>query len=202
MPKLELICILALIVSVLGCSRSKPPRYYTLASSPPSTAVGAAPAKALSIGIASVRLPAYLDNPQMIVRLDEHEIRMDDQHRWGEDVKRGFERVLAEELSARMPTVDVHIQPWPASLAPTCELDISVSSFEVDSGSNARLRAEWELQDTRARRVLREEPVSITEPVQAPDWGSRSEALSRAIAGLARDISEGLGHSQDGCTSR
>ena len=55
--------------------------------------------RASTIGVFPVAMPDYLDRPQVVTRVSENEIKLDEFNRWAEPLKENFYTVLVENLS-------------------------------------------------------------------------------------------------------
>src|ERR671936_2230343 len=110
---------LAASLGLAGCAVSDPTQYYALGrTAPSSTAAGStefsaspstlrspvAGTDAVTIGVGPVIVPGYLDRSQIVTRTATDQVELSTFHRWAEPLPEGIARILAEEISARVPT--------------------------------------------------------------------------------------------------
>ena len=55
------------------------------------------------IGVGPVKIPEYLDRPQMVTRDKEGMLKFDEFDRWGESLDLGMARLIREDLTAMLP---------------------------------------------------------------------------------------------------
>ena len=65
----------------------------------------------ITIGLAPIGLPRYLDRPQIMTRLGEHELGLSEVDLWADPLKDMIPRVLARNLAALL-CADVQAYPW------------------------------------------------------------------------------------------
>lgn len=187
--------ILALVIALsFGCGSSgNPTRYYVL--NPVlsgETLVGETPpTPALSVEIASLRLPQYLERPHVVTRHSGSRLDVAEFHQWGGSLRKDLTRVMAKNLSRLLATPLVFISPHAAHPPPDFRLEVEVIKFERDPDGKVRLSARWSLTGGRDRALLTAQIAELESPAVAPSpdleptvtamgliWGE----LSRTIA--------------------
>lgn len=175
-----------IVVLVTGCSRSIAPRYYTLSPVALDSKVSSDRAgTAYSLG--SITLPAYLTTPQMISRLGENEIALDEYNRWGEDLKEGFERTLSTNLATILGPVFASGLDS-SSAAAKYEINVDIVRFEVDPTERAVMDVRWLINRRDSGSVVTTRSAVLIAPAERPDWPSRTKALSKVVGDLASEI--------------
>lgn len=175
-----------------GCTwttSSPPAHYYLLPAQPPPSAKF--PEIHWNIGVEPIKLPRYLDRPQIVTVKDRGQVRLAEFHRWAEPVRDGFTRVLMAGLNARIPNGQV--LSLPARHIPIdWAVAIQVTQFHVHDG-HCLLQAAWRLrQGQKAYKIHREQ---IQVPVSnAHNYPVVVTAMSRAIDQLADKIARHLEH--------
>jgi hypothetical protein len=111
-------------VFLAGCASTAPSKFYTLtpmkAADGPASSVTFEGGSLLAVG--PVRLPDYLDRPQIMTRSEGNEIRMHETDRWAGSLEGDVSRVLIENLSVLLAGKKVTVvhghrrcSPWPRS---------------------------------------------------------------------------------------
>lgn len=193
---LSLVC-LAIAGLLSGGCLPKPntlaTRSYVLSplSSPPAATATAAAGPAIGVGV--VRMPAYLLKPSIAVRSDTNEIRYLESSLWAERLDTAFQRTLAADLAAQVPTERIRMGSWSGD-----EVDravyVSVDRLDVDAEGTGTLQAWWRLTTGNGDHVLRYGNPRLTEPGPPPAQHPEAIAvtLSRLTGRLAESIAEAI----------
>src|SRR5262249_37449807 len=111
--------------------------------------------------------------------------------RWAEPLKRGFPRILQQDLERRLGPDSVVAFPWPVNRAPARTVTIEVQHFERRSDGKVELSVRWTLRG-REGRVLAAKDESILEPLVEPSAEGGVGALSRTLFLLGSRITAAL----------
>lgn len=175
-----------------GCQSTRSARYYVLVSVAPAQAPAGDPAKGPVVIVDPVVLPGYLERPQLVSGGSPGELRLAHDERWSEDLSENATRVLADDLSARLPSERVGVlRPGSRSRGGT-RLRVEISRFEREADGSVGLVARWSL-----RRQGQPEPYLMrrsTIRVEPAGSGTADtvRAMSRALASLADEVSQAL----------
>src|SRR5262245_63349391 len=102
--------VLATAALAAGClGGSAPTRFYVLAPVDGAAVAGERP---LAIGIGPVSVAGYLDRPQIVTRPAADKIDLGEFDQWGEPLRDGITRVLAEDLARQLPGAKISTFPW------------------------------------------------------------------------------------------
>ena len=188
--------LLAFLVCALlpaGCARTVPVSYYQLSALEAARTVpgGAAPGSQV-LGIGPVRLPEYLDRPQLVTRLSPNRLHLADSHRWAEPLKTNISRVMGENLAALLGTDRILLHPWPASRATDYQLLVEVLHYENESDGAARLVALWSVRGKDGGIVLPERRSSLLVAAASRDREGQVAALNEALGSFCREIAQAL----------
>ena len=185
--------VLGCALLLAGCARTTPVSYYQLSSLEVArTAPGNGEAGKMVLGIGPVRLPEYLDRPQLVTRLTPNRLQLADSHRWVEPLGENISRVVGENLSARLGTDRILRHPWPASRTVDYQLLIEVLHFENGSDGAARLVALWSIKGKDGAIVLPERRSSHSAPATSRDQEGQVGALNEALGSFCREIAQAL----------
>jgi uncharacterized protein len=193
-----LVPLLAAACSPLG-PRPDPTVFLVLsardaASDPPATAsvvpaatTAAGPLATVNIGVGPITLPAYLQRPQLVARVDETQVRVHEYARWSAPLATLFSEAVAEHLMIMLRPRNVWVYPWPTADRPTLSVRIAVQQFETVLPDSAVLRARWEVVDRMGNpvapaRTSEHRTGAPTDPNEAP------AALSQLVGRLANEI--------------
>lgn len=186
----------ATLALVAGCMTLGPPpeqtRYYILeaeASSPDPIRL-AVPV----LGVGPVRLPAYLDRPEIVTRAGPARLEVASVDRWAAPLDVLLTSALAEDLRAAVPAREVFGWPWPVGASPEWSVSVDVLRFDGEPDGTAILEARWIVR--RGGTLANQGVTTARERAAAPEVAATVAALSRAIGALARDIAAAVGASR------
>lgn len=186
------------LVFLAGCASTTPSRFYTLtpvkAADTPASGVPFEGGSLLAVG--PVRLPDYLDRPQIMTRSEGNEIRMHETERWAGSLEGDVARVLIENLSVLLSGKNVAVVQWTSamqSMAPfRNRLGVDVLRFEGSVGGEVVLKARYSLFGPDGRKVISAGESIVREPVGGTDYGALTAAMSRALAAFSREVAAAI----------
>ncbi len=188
--------ILGIFVVVFsGCASNPPTRFFVLSSSPNLGKVGNPEGeRCFAIGIGPVKLPEYLNQPEIVTRMTQNELRLDEFAKWAEPLEDNISQVLAENLSSLLCTRSIAISPWKGGTPIDYRIDVHVNQMDGILGGSALLDITWSIADGTDRRKL---PLitkrsTYREPTGGPDYEALVSAQSRNLESLSRNISEAI----------
>jgi len=119
---------------LVGCVRLLEPRpsninYYLLDSDLRADTV-ATDTSGLTVGLRRPQLASYLDATRIVTRHGQNTIRFSDFHRWGEDLDRALNRVVALNLERQPGIQSVETVPWPSGFRSDYVVQLRVLRFE------------------------------------------------------------------------
>jgi uncharacterized lipoprotein YmbA len=185
-------------VFLAGCASTAPSKFYTLtpmkAADGPASSVMFEGGSLLAVG--PVRLPDYLDRPQIMTRSEGNEIRMHETDRWAGSLEGDVSRVLIENLSVLLAGKKVTVVQWTSamqSMAPfRNRLGVDVLRFEGSVGGGVVLKARYALFGPDGRKVISAGESIVREPVGGTDYGALTAAMSRALAAFSREVAAAI----------
>src|SRR5262249_6950587 len=133
--------VLLVVALTTGCriipeARPDRTRFYTLGLPAPS---GSGSGRQLALGLGPITFPAYLEQPQLVTRVDEERVVFAPTDRWAGSLRGQFERALMLRLMSALGTDDVTVFPWWPGRRIDVTVQLSVLAFEADSSGTARL---------------------------------------------------------------
>ncbi|MCX5864129.1 MAG: PqiC family protein [Deltaproteobacteria bacterium] len=185
--------LLGCALLLAGCARTAPVSYYQLSAMEAArTAPAGAGAGKMVIGIGPVRLPEYLDRPQIVARQSATRLQLADSHRWAEPLGENILRVLGENLSALLGTERILLYPWSSPRATDYQLLVEILHFENESDGAARLVALWSVKGEDGAIVLPERRSSLRISATSQNQEGLVVALNEALGGFCREIAQEL----------
>ena len=178
----------ALILAFSGCTRSGgSDQFYMLTPIDEAPKVSAnTSGKDLLIGLTPVRIPAYLDRPQIVTGLAGHGYQVSEDNRWAERLDENVARVTLQNLSLLIPTEKVVMAPWGRDTKPDLVLGINIQEMHVDASGQARLDATWTLKSSQEGLVPHR--FTCRQPASISDYALIVGALNVCLERIDRDI--------------
>jgi len=153
-PVIERLFILAASMSLAGCAVSDATHYYTLGQATVKNAESRSNASrsvgetgGARIGVGPVSIPDYLERSQIVTGVDIDRVEFLMSHRWAEPLENAITRILAEEISARVPTDRIVTYPWRDMVARAmrCQVVVAVVRFDGHPGGDVTLGTRWQI---------------------------------------------------------
>lgn len=142
------------------------------------------------LAVGPVDLPDYLRRPQIVSREGENRIKVAEFDRWAAPLNEQVERVLAENLGARMPGMVV-VNYREQRFKPRYRLSMSVERFERQDGKRVQLAGRWTLANAETGAVLQTHRDSFDVPLVGDEsYEATVAAQSKALAELADAMSD------------
>ncbi len=187
--------LLALMLS--GCASSPQSKFYRLSGGEGKTAdsrdVSRQDSEVVSIG--PLRIPDYLDRPQIVTRSGDNELRLAEFDRWAGSIENDILRTLVEDISAELPPDRFFVIRWTplleSQLSSSYRVQMFVNRFECSSDNAVTLSAQWVITGKDNNLLLRKETV-VVERVNGTGYGAIVNAMSRAIGRLSKEIADGI----------
>jgi uncharacterized lipoprotein YmbA len=184
-----------LLLAGAGClRRAEQANFYLLEPLSATTEAGRSgvaenPARPV-IGVGPVKLPGYLNRPQIALAEGQGQIRLDEFQRWSEPLEDNFSRVLAENLRRLLPECEVVIFPWRRPLSVAMQVEVTVDAFHVTREGQSLLDAQWLM--TRENKTVLLKHSSLRLPADASSYAGIVAAHSRALEAFSREIAASL----------
>ncbi|MDX9745389.1 MAG: PqiC family protein [Syntrophales bacterium] len=185
-PVLTWLC--CLLFCLCGCYASQPPRFYTLtATAKPTVLTFRTP-----ISVGPVIVPALVDRPQMVIRLDQNQVRIDEYNRWAVSLQHEIARVVAENLAVKLGSPGVTVFPQSAPDAAAVRVKIDIKCLEAaNTDRTVTLDAHWSLRIPGEERVVSGRTFQ-QKTWTTSDYDGQLTAYNRILERLSEDIAASL----------
>jgi uncharacterized protein len=172
-----------------GCSmRSHPSDFYLLSSRPlPQLA-----AQDGLVGVFPVRVPDYLDRPQIVTRTGENTLQLNEFHRWSEPLRANITSIVIQNLSHLLQTDGIINTGQNFGLPLRVNVGVEVLRFDGELGGKVILSGRWSILSDDGKQAVVRRGFSFQEQTQSGTYEDYVAAMSRAIAELSRAIAEEL----------
>jgi hypothetical protein len=174
--------VLSATLAIAACS-SPDPKLYTVASLP-GTAVSGAP-KVVSLH--TVGIARYLQRNQIVQTSEDYRVVLRGTDWWAEPLDAMLTRVLAQDLTERLPQTTVYTSAGAVTGSPEATVEVELSRLDLDRSGNLLLIGQASVSfksqaapDTRSLR--------LSQPPPSPGVEGQIAATSTAMAQVADEI--------------
>jgi uncharacterized lipoprotein YmbA len=188
--------ILTVLLLLTGCSSKS--NFYQLHTAQTSPVNKVTHLKRTVIGVAEVDIPEYLDKPEVVTRLSQGRLQVNETERWVGAFDKNIQSVLTKNLSRLLPQYSFLSYPWEEPVKEKYRIYLSIDRFDGDTTTGmVILEGRWSLvnmddnsvvtgQSIRyhERAAVDKNTVSIDDMVAAQS--RMLGKLSRLIAGKVR----------------
>jgi uncharacterized lipoprotein YmbA len=106
------------------------------------------------IRFAQIELPAYIDRPHIVTRINDHEIKVAQMHRWGMPLNTTMLEIVGAALARSLPDAYIDVQPVRHREAEGYTVEINVVRLDGPLGGKVELIAQWKLIKIGASREV------------------------------------------------
>ncbi len=184
-----LLVALMLVLFLSACMRSnKSVQFYRLNASAAMVDIIQEPelTNQALIGLGTIRIPDYLNRPQMVIAISDNQYQLSEEHRWAERLDENISLVLTKLLSSQLGSNRILRYPWSLRQAVDYQVSIDIIEFHIDALGQSRLIAQWLIkrkdQSIFSRRFNYQVYASTT------DYEIMVSAQSACLTKLGQDI--------------
>lgn len=187
--------LLALLgtAALVACS-SPDPNLYTLV--PEHGTVLADPLPPITLG--PVTVARYLDRPQIVRHRTLYELDYSDTERWGESLDDMVPRILAENLTQRLPDMRIALQSSDMMNDAARSLPVSIERFDADPSGTVILEARWAVRNHGGGSGGALEEARIEKHAASSETPDLVAAMSDCLGELSDRLAAALAQRQVG----
>lgn len=190
-----LICIvfLSFLCGCVSVSNSPNPRYFTLhALDKESIKREFNIPHDTIIGIGPVRIPEYLNRPQIVVKSKDETVHFDEFNRWAESLDFSFARLINENLTSMFKGASFVMFPWDLAISVKYQVVVDILRLEDNSNKELHLVAQWSVIDLAKKKAIITRRSELQQNIYPQNYYGLTQALSEAVFSLSADIAEQL----------
>jgi uncharacterized protein len=191
MKKLTLFCLFSiLILGLTGCITPAPgPRsqFYQLQPVAAGEPVVSGTSDGPVVRIGPVQVSEYLNRPQLVTRVGDHQVAYDELHRWAEPLQDNILWVLTKNLSEQIP--EARVLPFtamPTVVDTGVTVPVRISRLESDPDGTVLLQAGWMVISRESPKSATPERITLSKMATS----TSTEDLVAAQSALIQELSE------------
>ncbi|MCG8684305.1 MAG: PqiC family protein [Desulfobacterales bacterium] len=118
------------------------------------------------LGVGPIKIPEFLNRPQIVSRHDENQLTIHEFHRWGDGLDTQITELMVENFSNLLHSSNVSAYPWERHFEPTFQLYMDVRELGGNLKGPVTLTVAWQLIESQSglqvisRRTKLEEDIS------------------------------------------
>jgi uncharacterized lipoprotein YmbA len=177
---------LSLVLLLGACARaSRPADFYVLSAEAQSPADGN---KTELVVFGPLRLPAYLERPQIVTRKSSGGLDVDEFHRWAAPLPQHMSQVMADNIA--ILTGNARVIPFLSfrRTDPGLQVLAFISRFEGDDTGAVVLEVTWRVEATDGDAVSPIQRSRYTASAAPGDYAALVAAMNRLLLAWSQDI--------------
>ncbi len=152
----------------------------------------------LSVGVSSVKMPAYLLKNSIVLRRHPSEIEYLEDTLWGERLDHSFQQTLAANLSTLLASDRVYLSAWERDQV-SLRVSVNLEQFDVDTEGHSTLIAWWRLTASPSDKLLKSGQTRLSRTGPAPHGDPQVIVtnLSALTAEFSRELAQAIHRSNE-----
>jgi uncharacterized lipoprotein YmbA len=186
-------CLTVVLLLLAGCASSPSARRYVFAPKDGWRAVATRDAMAseYTVRLAPVHMPAYLDRPQIVTRINDAEIKIDQFHRWGMPLNVTVSEILSASIGRSIPEAFVDVLPSRAVAHPGYQIRVDIVRLDGQLGGEVELIAQWLInQGAETNRVVAQRLSRYKQHMETKRYEDYVEAVRLNVNELGAEMAE------------
>ena len=173
-----------------ACARSPQSRFYTLTAlaAPETKEPSREAASHLSINVAPVEIPDYLDRPQIVTRNGRNEVVLAEFDRWAGSLGENISAVMAENLALLVGTDRVVVNSGAPFEKADYTVVMRVLRLDCLPGDHVLLKAQWTVFSGQAGKNAATHVSNVTEKLNNNRYDTTVAAVNQAVGQVSREI--------------
>jgi uncharacterized lipoprotein YmbA len=193
--RLGAVCFALLICGCLSLpnSPSSPtPRFFMLSAMNETQVSKKIMTSGVIIGVGPVKIPEYLNRPQMVTRDKEGILKFDEFDRWGESLDIGLARLIREDLTVMLPGEKLTLYPWNPSIAVKYQVVAEVVQLDSELDRDMHFVVQWMIIDVQNSKTIIIKRSEFRTAIIPQNYAGIAKTLSTACASLSAQIADAM----------
>lgn len=188
------ICLSLIVSGCVSIPTSPTPRFYMLQAvneNQVSKKINLLPD--VIIGVDPVKIPEYLDRPQIVTNDKNKMLQFAQFDRWGEPIDLGLARLIREDLTVMVPKSKLTLYPWNSSMGVKYQVTAEVVQLDSELDKDMFLVVQWTVIDVPNSKAVIIKRSEFRQTINPQNYSGLAKTLSTECASLSSQIAEALG---------
>ena len=178
---------------VTACAHdAKPVEFYRLSADVglKQNAKSAVKSKEVIVGLGPIRIPEYLNRPQIMVAISDNQYSISEEHRWAENLDQNILLALYKVLPAQLNTDHVLRYPWSQRQDINYQVSIDILDLTINPQGQSQFIAQWSIKVKEKANIDKRFECSL--PASRVDYALMVKVQSQCLTQLGQAISKSL----------
>lgn len=144
------------------------------------------------IGLETVRIPEYLNRPQIVTQNKDQTVKFAQFDRWGEALDIALTRVISENLRILLSGANIEMHPWNPAIPLKYRVIIDVVQLNSQFGKDLFFSVQWSVIEVQNKKILIRKRSEFRQPIMPQTYSGLAKTLSSLCALLSAEIAEGI----------
>ncbi|MDD5482544.1 MAG: PqiC family protein [Kiritimatiellae bacterium] len=140
------------------------------------------------IGVSPVKIPEYMDRPQIVTHNQDGTLSFAQFDRWGESLDAALSRVLTENLSVMLPRANIEMLPGNAAVPLKYQVLVNVTRLECQLDGEMVFAAQWSVINPAEEKLALMKKSLFRHAIAPHDYRGLAGALSAVCESLSAEI--------------
>jgi len=142
------------------------------------------------IAIGPVKIPEYLNRPQIVTQDKNGMLNFAQFDRWGETLDVGMARVIIQDLRVMLPGANLEMFPYNFAIPVKYQVIMEVVQLNCELDKDLFLAVQWSVIDVKTNKMLFVKRSEFHQPIDPHNYSGLVQTLSAGCASLSSDIAE------------
>lgn len=140
------------------------------------------------IMIERVKIPGYIDKPEIVTRMNKNQLIQAEFHRWAEPLSGNIGDVIAQNLSQQLKRDWIVSQPRLTTSPINYYVALKINQFDVDSTGLSILKVTWSIYSGKRKLVLTKSSSYYSYAQDPNNYMNITCSMNKNITALSADL--------------
>ncbi|MFH1889167.1 MAG: PqiC family protein [Candidatus Omnitrophota bacterium] len=140
------------------------------------------------IGVGPVRIPEYLNRPQIVTQDKNRMLKFSEFDRWGEPLDLALTRLIATNFTVMITGGNIEIYPWNLVIPVTYQVVADIVQLESELNKDLFIALQWSIFDVQNTKMLLTKRSEFSKPINPHNYAGMVQALSDVCVSLSSEM--------------
>ena len=138
--------------------------------------------KEVIVGLGPIRIPEYLNRPQIMVAISDNQYSISEEHRWAENLDQNILLALYKVLPAQLNTDHVLRYPWSQRQDINYQVSVDILDLTINPQGQSQFIAQWSIKVKEKANIDKRFECSL--PASRVDYALMVKVQSQCLTQL------------------